>query len=424
MPQPLKIHIASRYVPIAGRAGHFTYLLEMMRYLHSCGYPIELDVLDPWFKSNNIPEYITHIANVAIMPESLIRTQPLENWRFRALFRSVYAGLPMSLLAPLRKAWYWLRQREIPGHHLPDAVATEAELAFVNERVSNNHPNVLITNETFLGNILTAYQNNRTLLKIDIAFDLHHQRYKTFQASGISARCSAWNRQKETDLLMAADLVITIHDEDTQTLRNTLSHSDVVCVPFPARIQPHDAAEQVAGRCLFVGSSIATNAHGLMWFLHEVWPLVLEWQPQATLHVCGTVCESLSHVHAPNVSLLGRVEDLKAEYGAAEVCVIPLIAGSGLKIKLVEALSHGRACVSTSVGVQGVRELADRAVLVADAPEEFAKAVISLLQRPERRNTMEDEARKYVEDHLTPEKAYQTLIERISHHAQAYHYMS
>ena len=108
--------------------------------------------------------------------------------------------------------------------------------------------------------------------------------------------------------------------------------------------------------------------------------------------------------------LLGRVDDLNAEYGAAEVCVIPLIAGSGLKIKLIEALSHGRACVATSVGVQGVQELTDRAVLVADAPEAFAERVISLLQHSEKRTFMEEEARKYVDEHLTPEKAYQPFI--------------
>ena len=116
--------------------------------------------------------------------------------------------------------------------------------------------------------------------------------------------------------------------------------------------------------------------------------------------------------------LLGRVDDLNAEYGAAEVCVIPLLAGSGLKIKLIEALSHGRACVATSVGVQGVQELTDRAVLVADSPYEFAQAVMTLLQQPEQRKAMETQARTYVEEHLTPEKAYQPLVNRIQQHCQ------
>ncbi len=131
-------------------------------------------------------------------------------------------------------------------------------------------------------------------------------------------------------------------------------HCEVICAPMSVTYHVHDAAEQVPGRCLFVGSHIDHNVHGIRWFLQEVWPLVQRQKPQSILHICGTVCQSLSDVF-PNVRLVGQVEDINREYGAAEVCLIPLIVGSGLKIKLVEALSHGRASVSTSVGVQGVR---------------------------------------------------------------------
>ena len=412
-----QIQIISRYVPLAGRAGHFTYLLEMMRYLYQCGCQLELDVLDPWFVAANIPDYIMQIAHVVIMPASLLQTpNRAESRSVRARLRPLYAGLPVSIIAPLRKAWYRLRKRDIPGHHLPDALASDAEIAFVQARVKANRPAVLMTNETFLGNILRGCQDDARLLKTNIAFDLHHQRQAKLHESGVAAHFSAWDRQKEIDVLKAADIIVAIHEDDAQTLRDMLPQAEVMCVPFPAHVQPHDAATQITGRCIFVGSSITTNTRGMAWFLREVWPLILQEQPQATLHVCGTVCESLQAFAAPNVRLLGRVDDLNAAYGAAEVCVIPLLAGSGLKIKLIEALSHGRACVSTSVGVQGVRELADRAVLVADTPAEFARAVVMLFEKPEQRKAMEAQARNYVEEHLTPEKAYQPLVNRITQH--------
>lgn len=417
MSRPLKVRIVSRYVPIAGRAGHFTYTLELMQFLAAQGFRLELDVLDPWFLATHIPDTLRQIAEVVIMPaEFLHPNRPGAPQRsVPGIWRILATALPSGVSAPLRTTWYRLRHREIPGLHRPDARATNAEIAFVQARMHVSRPDVLIANETFLGNILDASENDKTLLRISIAFDLHHQRQAILAESGLAARCSDWDREKEMAVLKAAQLVVAIHADDAHILRDMLPHVDVLCVPFPARVHPHDPAEQVARRCVFVGSSIVPNTQGLLWFLREVWPLVLRAVPHAMLHVCGTVCDSISE-SAPNTRLLGRLENLAPEYGAAELCVIPLLAGSGLKIKLIEALAHGRACVSTSIGVQGVQELKDKAVLVADTPQDFAQAVISVLTDADKRRAMEAQARRYVVEELAPEKVYQPFVERVSRH--------
>ncbi len=81
-------------------------------------------------------------------------------------------------------------------------------------------------------------------------------------------------------------------------------------------------------------------------------------------------------------------------------------------------LTHGRACVVTSVGVQGMQELRDTAVLVADTPQDFARAVSVVLSDAEKRRTMEEEAQRYVIAELSPEKAYQPLVKRIYRHLE------
>ena len=90
--------------------------------------------------------------------------------------------------------------------------------------------------------------------------------------------------------------------------------------------------------------------------------------------------------------------------------------GSGLKIKLVEALSYGRACVTTRIGLQGLMELENKAVRLANTPELFAAAVAELLTHPETRRDMERAARAYVVDHLSPETICQPLVDRIRQH--------
>lgn len=414
----MTILIVSRYIPLEHHAGHFTYLLDLMRYLHQCEFELELDVLDPWFLPEYIPPYIYKIAQVFIMPSSFLqeRQKITEKRSVKKILYPLYSRLPLQLLRPLRQRYYHVQGKSVPGLHNVDALATEAEIAFVTHRVKYRQPDLLLANETFLGNILQICQDDREVLKACIAFDLHHQRSVKFQQNYISSKNhSEWSYQKEQEQLTWANVVLSIHEEDARILRQMVPQNEVMYAPMSATFHPHEPAEQIPGRCLFVGSDIDHNVHGMTWFLRETWPLILQQQPQATLHVCGTVCSKIDNAF-PNVQLLGRIEHLDTEYAATEVCLIPLVVGSGLKIKLVEALSHGRACVATSVGVQGVQELREKAVLVADTPQDFAQAVISVLTNAEQRCFMEEEARRYVIEALAPEKTYQLFVERIYRH--------
>jgi succinoglycan biosynthesis protein ExoO len=134
----------------------------------------------------------------------------------------------------------------------------------------------------------------------------------------------------------------------------------------------------IGSSVLFVGSNTAPNIFGLRWFLEAIWPLVRSGVPEATLQVVGSVCGA---VRPPpdGVQLLGSVRDLASIYQQSAVVVSPLQAGSGLKIKLIEALSRGKAIVATSVTLQGIEQDIGGAVSVADDAAEFAAAVIALL---------------------------------------------
>ena len=85
---------------------------------------------------------------------------------------------------------------------------------------------------------------------------------------------------------------------------------------------------------------------------------------------------------AGSVQMLGVVDDLSALYRRAGVVVSPLTTGSGLKIKLIEALAQGKAIVATSVTLQGVEERVGPAVALADEAPAFADHVIRLMADP------------------------------------------
>lgn len=413
----MNIHILSRYCPAENRSGPFTYLLDVMRALNQRGYILELVVLDQWFQAENIPQSVKDIVHVVILPSQSEVTEKTIHKRYtvKDVLWLVYNFLPDQIIHPLRRALYAVKGKPLPGTHEHDALATQQEIEFIERRIHEFQPNVIIANHTCLGNIFKLVDNNPFILKVILTHHIEHQRSDVFSQQAFRSRDSQWTREKEAELLQYADVLLAIQRDDAHVLQQMSPQSDVIYAPMSAALHEHPSAQQISGRCLFIGSDIEHNVYGLQWFLEQAWESVLQSVPHASLHVCGTVCSKIRQTYL-NVRLLGRVDSTDLEYAAAEVCIIPLLVGSGLKIKLVEALSHERACVATSVGVQGVQELRDKAVLVADTPQDFARAVISVLTDAETRRTMEEEARRYVMEKLSPEKVYQPFVNRIYEH--------
>ncbi|MEO6569883.1 MAG: glycosyltransferase family 4 protein [Opitutaceae bacterium] len=160
---------------------------------------------------------------------------------------------------------------------------------------------------------------------------------------------------------------------------------------------------------LFVGSDHGPNQEGLNWFLREVWPVVYRETPAARLLIAGGICEALPEKMPQGVVKLGRVPDMATAYAQASVIIAPILRGSGLKIKLLEAIGFGRACVTTSVGAEGFEALRE-GLSIANSAAEFARVTCELLRDPAKAArsgaALQDQARV----HLSPEACYGPLV--------------
>jgi len=251
-----------------------------------------------------------------------------------------------------------------------------------------------------------------------IMHDLLSARSENFQQAGADDSVTQMDAASEAELLRRADLVVAIQAQEGEAVRRMVhSRTSVVVAPMAqstvAQPQPGNG-----GGLLFVGSGTAPNVDGLRWFLADVWPQIRAARPDATLSIVGRVCGQLGvQAQLPGVSLLGRVPDLSPLYSNADVVISPLRAGSGLKIKLVEALAAGKAIVASPVTLQGVEHLLQDAVLRANSSAEFAQAVISLLEDPALRATLADQALSAARRHFSFESAaapfVATLCQRI-----------
>jgi glycosyltransferase involved in cell wall biosynthesis len=95
-----------------------------------------------------------------------------------------------------------------------------------------------------------------------------------------------------------------------------------------------------------------------------------------------------------------------------------LWAGSGLKIKLVEALAHGKAIVATPLAAEGLEDGAHRAFLVAQRPSDLVHEISSLLANPSRREALERAALDYAATALDPQRVWQELDEVLADHTR------
>ena len=223
--------------------------------------------------------------------------------------------------------------------------------------------------------------------RIVVMHDLFSSRAAQFARAGTQDSVALLDQASELRLLGAADAVVAIQGEEGAFIRQALPGRQVIVAPLAAEPVAAPQPGEGAG-LLFVGSDTAPNLDGLRWFLREVLPRIRQAVPEVVLEVAGKAGPAigpLPEALAGTVRILGLVPDLAPHYRAAAVVVSPLLVGSGLKVKLVEALSQGKAVVATSVTLQGVQEACAPAVLPVDATDDFAAEIVALLRDPELR---------------------------------------
>jgi glycosyltransferase involved in cell wall biosynthesis len=151
--------------------------------------------------------------------------------------------------------------------------------------------------------------------------------------------------------------------------------------PLISRRSPIEREYRGAPEFIFLGHlSMPHNADGLRSFLSKVWPLVLAARSDAQLRIVGRYprpsLRDLIAQHADNVTLEGFVPDLSEMFGRAAAMINPLRFGSGIKVKLIEALRGGVPIISTTIGADGVASGPDQGVLVADDDAELAELLL------------------------------------------------
>lgn len=118
------------------------------------------------------------------------------------------------------------------------------------------------------------------------------------------------------------------------------------------------------------------NEEGISWFLKEVWPKVHTEFPTLKFYVAGRAMPDwLLNLKTENVEVVGEVDNAATFIASKAIEVVPLFSGSGIRIKIIEGMALGKAIVSTTIGAEGIRVTSGKDIMLADTPDDFAKAI-------------------------------------------------
>jgi 2-polyprenyl-3-methyl-5-hydroxy-6-metoxy-1,4-benzoquinol methylase len=219
----------------------------------------------------------------------------------------------------------------------------------------------------------------------------------------------ALTTEAEAELLNRADTVIAIQPTEAEELRALVPERTVISVGVDFDPIERISPPAVTPTVLVVGSANDMNVKGLRDFLRLAWPHVLARIPDAELHVVGSIGDTVDPLLS-GVRILGRVDDLTEAYASARVVINPAVAGTGLKIKTLEALCHLRPIVLWPSGVDGLPSELQGLCHQATNWFEFAQLVVETARTIDAAQQLIDHG-PYILDHFASARVYAPLAE-------------
>lgn len=199
-------------------------------------------------------------------------------------------------------------------------------------------------------------------------------------------------KQYELQMCANADLVLASFNDikslvavgaDRDNFQETLHLGIEDNIRLPAL-----AYQNTKPEILFVGDlSWEPNVDGILWFAREVWPLLRQSSPDCVFNIIGKCHPKLQHKLEklmPQANVLGFVEDLEPYYSSQRVFVAPARIGSGVKIKVVNAMYRGLPLVASPIAIEGLTITHDKQALIAESAQDFAQNISTLLNEQQR----------------------------------------
>ncbi len=219
----------------------------------------------------------------------------------------------------------------------------------------------------------------------------------------------------EVGIIDKVDAVVSITDVDKAYIQNINPKKPVFNCITGVNIKEYRSNTNLhfKPKTIFSFSSMdwMPNQEAVDWFLKNCWSYIIKSVPDCKLVIAGrNMPQRFLKLNLPNVLVIENVINSKEFYNNHQIMLVPLLSGSGLRIKIIEGMAYGKAIVSTSVGAEGLPLQSGKNIMIADSPEDFSNAVIELLKNSDKRTAIENGALQFAEEEFDNKKVVSKLV--------------
>ena len=241
---------------------------------------------------------------------------------------------------------------------------------------------------------------------IDLHF-LREEREAALRNDPAMVRAAAVTRSKEIAVMRRSDITLVVSESERDLLAQVLPRTNVDIISLINDEAPAPRPFNERKGILFIGGfRHPPNVDGVTWYISEVLPHVRKALPDVTTTIVGSnMPDSIKTLACEGVEIKGFVENTEPLLLTARLSIAPLRFGAGIKGKINEAMKFGIPVVATECAVEGMHLVPGSDVLVSDAPEAFAAAIVRAYSDPLLWNTLSQGGLENVRQHFSMEAA-------------------
>ncbi len=418
LPEPVACFVLQG--SMLGKGGGTARIRNMMHAFKTAGYSVALiDRTAPWEYMEALEDYkaLRRLCDSHLMIPQIYKSDLL------SLALDDAQGEHATQTPEQKRLTGYLKRAKKEGRLLPgdgEGLYARVDSHFNYAAAAMLHrlrPDVAITQFAWSCEIHTALPD-ATYGLLD-THDVQSARYANFATAreryGTEAVPSlekfAVDRETEQKFLNMAPACIAISPDEKQVLDDMIGARNTVLATPSSQNETFLGSPADSRRLLFIGNNYEANNFGIKSFLEHSWPAIRDAVDGVQLDIIGSCGASVTEYANDQVKVRGVVQDIAPFYEQAALIINPVLFGTGMAIKMIEALSRGKATVSTSIGARGLEAAVEAgAIAVTDSADLFSEQTIRLLTASGERAGLEQAAYDHARVYLRPEITYSNLF--------------
>ena len=220
-------------------------------------------------------------------------------------------------------------------------------------------------------------------------------------------------KEYELNALETVDGIAAITRKDAAFFRKFCS-KPIIDIPFGVYPEEFTPKFEIEGKPKFyhIGTmNWMPNEEGIRWFIDEVLPKTAEKVPNFIFHLAGrNMPEWLTTLKDPHIHVIGEAPDAKKFVSSHDVAIVPLLSGSGIRIKIIESMAMGKTVITTRVGAEGILYDEEVNIIIAENKAKMVEAIRSINENPQIAVKIGKAARKLIEETYDNRKIIARLL--------------